>query len=413
MIEGEDATDRLVREGQYGPTSSAAMFRDAPAARATPSVAQRRVLDKVNGMELPFISNALMYADELRRLGKTEQRIVLSLVKGGLLRVFKVRGPLPGHHAVSKVGARAEYHYVLIASGDHQRNGSSTRWGSQGESEDDYVLGVVDRDANIGLYRVGRSGLIGPLKTSANVDTIIHFMERDAADIGVHAAAVFQQNDDRSLTQVGNVVRGRYQESGSHSRNGRATVADDTAARELSLYIENEYSLVGAPNSRGKAIHANLERKVKNGTYDPAQAPAAWQYLIDEGAKKYEREMGMGPQLFNAATRRAVAAEFARAWEAENGGTHRANGRHAPGIEEGDYLLTVVDRDGRIGLFRFGRSDRVIPIGKPSANLNVIISAMEKDARETGAFARAVFEETDRGTTQVGNVVHGRYRESG
>lgn len=115
-------------------------------------------------------------------------------------------------------------------------------------------------------------------------------------------------------------------------RNGRATVADETAARELSLYIENEYALIGAPNSIGKNIDAGLRRKVASGKYNPALTPKAWQYLIEEGAKRYQREFGSGSPIFNAATRRQVAEEYARAWESENG--YRSNGRVHPDMEE-------------------------------------------------------------------------------
>lgn len=84
--------------------------------------------------------------------------------------------------------------------------------------------------------------------------------------------------------------------------NGRATVADPIAARELDLYIANTYELVGAPNSIGKSIDANLKRKLASGKYDPALAPKAWQYLVDEGTKRYEREFGSDSPIFNAAS---------------------------------------------------------------------------------------------------------------
>ena len=104
--------------------------------------------------------------------------------------------------------------------------------------------------------------------------------------------------------------------------NARGTTVDEHAKRELELYIENEYALIGDPQSIGKAIDANLRKKMAKGKYDPALAPKAWQYLIDEGAKRYAKAYSSSErdatQIFNAATRRAVAAEFARAWETEN-----------------------------------------------------------------------------------------------
>lgn len=105
---------------------------------------------------------------------------------------------------------------------------------------------------------------------------------------------------------------------GGHEPNGRATTVDPVAARELDLYIANTFELVGKAGSIGKNIDANLKRKLASGTYDSALAPKAWQYLVDQGAKRYEREFGDSSPVFNAATRRYVANEFARAWEYEN-----------------------------------------------------------------------------------------------
>lgn len=195
------------------------------------------------------------------------------------------------------------------------------------------------------------------------------------------------------------------------ARNGRATVSDPAAVRELSLYIENEYSLIGAPNSMGKSIDANLRRKLERGTYDPALAPQAWQHLIDEGAKRYTREFGSGgAQIFNAATRREVASDFARAWEEENFTSKRA----LPRMEEGDYVLTILDRDARIGLYRVASGGQWVgPIGPRTASLNAAVAAMETDAKKTGAFARSVFEvRGDGGVSKVGRIVHGRYQGS-
>ena len=105
---------------------------------------------------------------------------------------------------------------------------------------------------------------------------------------------------------------------GGHMRNGRATTVDPIAARELDLYIANTYELVGAPNSIGKSIDANLRRKVASGKYDSVLAPKAWQHLVDEGAKRYQKEFGSDSPIFNVATRRQVAEDFSRAWDEEN-----------------------------------------------------------------------------------------------
>jgi len=108
---------------------------------------------------------------------------------------------------------------------------------------------------------------------------------------------------------------------GGHTPNARGSIVDEHAATELSLYIDNEFSLIGAANSIGKSIDANLRKKVANGSYDSALAPKAWEYLIEAGAKKYSKEYSTGndwSKIFSAATRRKVAQDFARAWEQEN-----------------------------------------------------------------------------------------------
>jgi len=101
----------------------------------------------------------------------------------------------------------------------------------------------------------------------------------------------------------------------AHWKNGRREEPDETAARELSLYIENEYSLVGAPNSQGKAIEKNLLKKFKSGVFDLDKSEQAWMYLIESGAKKYAKEYGSGERewsnIFDKPTRELVAHEFA------------------------------------------------------------------------------------------------------
>ncbi len=110
-----------------------------------------------------------------------------------------------------------------------------------------------------------------------------------------------------------------------HSPNASRAEPDETAARELSLYIENEYSLVGAPNSQGKAIEKNLLLKLKKGTFDLALSEKAWMYLMEAGAKKYCKEFADPKDwatIFNKATRELVAHEFATTFYEE----HKATG---------------------------------------------------------------------------------------
>jgi hypothetical protein len=131
-----------------------------------------------------------------------------------------------------------------------------------------------------------------------------------------------------------------------HSRNGpilardrNRTEADEVAARELSLYIENEYSLVGAPNSKGKAIERNLLRKLQNGTFNLALSEKAWMYLMEAGAKKYSKEFSDGRDwatMFNKATRELVAHEFATTFYDEHKGSMSRNSDQSFTVEEFD-----------------------------------------------------------------------------
>lgn len=89
---------------------------------------------------------------------------------------------------------------------------------------------------------------------------------------------------------------------------------DSALVTELVLYIDNTSSLMG-PGSHGHAIRANLERKVKKGTYRAELAPKAWLHLVDRAAKQYAAEF---PGVrFAPADRRAAAEQLARAWERE------------------------------------------------------------------------------------------------
>jgi len=102
--------------------------------------------------------------------------------------------------------------------------------------------------------------------------------------------------------------------AGDFAANARRGAADETAARELCLYIENDSKLMG-PNSQGKAIEKNLLSKVQRGTFDKDRSVAAWMYLMETGAKAYATEFADSPSewsvLFTPATRELAAHYFA------------------------------------------------------------------------------------------------------
>lgn len=95
--------------------------------------------------------------------------------------------------------------------------------------------------------------------------------------------------------------------------------ADQHAARELGLYIENESDLSPwGPRGQGRDIAKNLVRKMRKGTYDPDKAPKLWSYLTEAAAKRYAKEFGVAREwsrTFTPATREMVAVSLARGFE--------------------------------------------------------------------------------------------------
>lgn len=99
-----------------------------------------------------------------------------------------------------------------------------------------------------------------------------------------------------------------------------------TEVRELVLFTTNDSDLY---RQRVKPILANLAKKIRKGTYDPAKALKLWAYLSDAGAQKYTKEFGdtggsyRGPRgstsygIFTKSDRRDAAKEFAEYYAEE------------------------------------------------------------------------------------------------
>ena len=62
-----------------------------------------------------------------------------------------------------------------------------------------------------------------------------------------------------------------------------------TEKRELELFIMNDQDLY---RQMFMPIIMNLARKMKRGVYNHQMAPKLWQYLVDQGAKKYVMQHG-------------------------------------------------------------------------------------------------------------------------
>ena len=91
-------------------------------------------------------------------------------------------------------------------------------------------------------------------------------------------------------------------------RSERASqTVDKHSAEDLRMYAENNeevYERFITP------VVKNLRRKVKKGIYDEDKALIAWQNVIDEAAKMYDKEQGSGKgslTMFNKATRNEAA----------------------------------------------------------------------------------------------------------
>lgn len=90
--------------------------------------------------------------------------------------------------------------------------------------------------------------------------------------------------------------------------------ADEIAADELVLYLDNEFDLY----KKKQAIAANLLRKIERGSYDHKRAADAWGYVVEDAARKYAKEFASSPRdwnmIFTPATRRLAAEEIADRW---------------------------------------------------------------------------------------------------
>ena len=81
---------------------------------------------------------------------------------------------------------------------------------------------------------------------------------------------------------------------------------------ELKLFIDNDGQLY---KQRLIPIVKNIQKKMKSGKYDHKKAPKLWKYLVDDGAKKYQKEF---PGVkFSRQEKDAVAQEFADEYKDE------------------------------------------------------------------------------------------------
>jgi len=82
--------------------------------------------------------------------------------------------------------------------------------------------------------------------------------------------------------------------------------ADEVAARELTLYIENDATLY---RQRIQPIIKNLARKMKKGTFDAELAQKGFMYAVEHGLKNYNKEFGPGFKI-DKDTKKKVAQDL-------------------------------------------------------------------------------------------------------
>lgn len=85
---------------------------------------------------------------------------------------------------------------------------------------------------------------------------------------------------------------------------------DESIATELETYIVNDGTLY---RQRVTPMITNLAKKMAKGTYNRTQAVKLWRYLADDGAKKYNKEFGLGSRGYGPwtpAIRNIVAKEL-------------------------------------------------------------------------------------------------------
>jgi len=128
--------------------------------------------------------------------------------------------------------------------------------------------------------------------------------------------------DDMDADAYERVIRSRWQRNVRERREAAKRIilgemADEAAARELVIFIENDGDLYRQQHT---PINKNLITKMARGMYDSRKAAKLFGYLVDAAAKKYAKEMGSGMpwhKMFDKQTRNMAAVELTGTFEAE------------------------------------------------------------------------------------------------
>lgn len=145
--------------------------------------------------------------------------------------------------------------------------------------------------------------------------------------------------------------------------------ADEHAARELDIYIDNTQAL----ENQRVSIIKNLLLKKRKGQYDPDKAVKLWGYLVTNGAKLYAKEFSSGSdwsRIFTPATRRLTAQALEIHYSAAmDGGEYdhllpvkatrlKKNPKSYPNIEKSGFARGLYIGYGGGGVFRIKRAGK-------------------------------------------------------
>ena len=101
-----DVTASIVADLKAATHSEIMRTVKATAALTKPRAA---VLLRAEGLRLEFVSNVMIYARVFKGWSKVDHKMLLGLMLGGYIKVYKVSGALPMAHSVSGVSTEAHY----------------------------------------------------------------------------------------------------------------------------------------------------------------------------------------------------------------------------------------------------------------------------------------------------------------
>lgn len=155
---------------------------------------------------------------------------------------------------------------------------------------------MSERDLIDSIVYFVQEGAIVPTKKASNIKGGTYIMRKKR--FNVRASMSAKRRNTVSASRMRSVRCART--SGE---------VDNVAVRELVLYITNDAKLY--PNVL--SIIENMKRKVKRGQYNDDLAIKAWQYLADDGVRKYDKEFGSNNgsvSMLNPATRKEIAKQL-------------------------------------------------------------------------------------------------------